>query len=108
MCSLNKQRRVNNMHNCLKSPSIKASTNSETFERSSFVCSDEANEVSPAEKLSPQHLQCLRNAFVAILDSKGSARNTAESGINFERVSSGPEVCRWSPYRSNAGRKVFQ
>lgn len=72
------------MHNCLKSPSIKASTNSETFERSSFVCSDEANEVSPAEKLSPKHLQCLRNAFIAILDSKGSARNTAESGINLK------------------------
>lgn len=84
MCSLNKGRKVNinNLHICLKSPIIKASTSLETFKRSSFVCSDEANGVSPAEKMSPQHLQRLRNAFAAILDSRGGARNRAKSGIN--------------------------
>lgn len=48
------------------------------------LCSDEADGVSPAEKLSPQHLQHLRNAFTAILDSKAAATNRAKSGIHLK------------------------
>lgn len=46
-----------------------------------FVCSHEADGVSPAEKPSPQHLQHLRNAFTALLHSKGDAGNRAKCGI---------------------------
>lgn len=48
------------------------------------LCSDEADGVSPAEKLSPQDLHRLRNAFTAILDSRGGGRTRPKSGMNLK------------------------
>lgn len=54
-------------------------------------CSDKASGVSPAEKLSPEHLQLLRNAFTAARrqthENRRGARNkggTEKSGFCFE------------------------
>lgn len=57
-------------------------------------CSDPAGGVSPAEKLSPEHLQLLRNAFTGAgvrthenRPNRRSARNRGENeerGIHFE------------------------
>lgn len=82
VCNQNRWRCVST--NISRTPTLWQLPTYKAIKKIFSLCSDEADGVSPAEKLSPQHLQHLRNAFTATLDSKAVATNRVRSGINLK------------------------